>query len=635
VQTMASGSRKISQPGRRSRRRRTAAPHPYYDEDEFTEEVLVLLRNLEFIISKANQAGGQAFKEMTLREFRDLAAGSKSRIKNKAKTFLENLRRGNREERRQFLTFHGARYLLRNPENEELARDLHLHDLAEETIRKRQDEDERIQNLLSTDPECQRLAAAARCSSSSSLVGASSSSVMDDFAGAGAGGGFSREDIERGVQQVLLEEVLPEQIGRIKLTEDQLDILSRAEVITPKFSFRRLLSHFAMWKNTPLMTMTDLLKLLCANQCEIDYDTLPETADTLLKISDELLSRTKIRSIKTPSVPGRQAIVTAEYLHLGIEHALMGRSAGVIDRWHYLNTMRTVVSLFPEMVPPEIREAVGPQLGEEYDVGLRKRWLSLPEVDPQMHRELVLLLHGHIDGVDWYKNTNKSKGVPILGRLVGIRDDASGASIKTPNLKPFVVGAMKLARATNTKDFVEDFVHELAKLANPARSGLSFKVQLVCMVCDTPQRAECKGTVGHSGYYACERCVTHGQHIEESRKFPQIDALPRTDANWDTYKGTHRHADVLKGPMFEDKTGKVLYEFPYVSGFPLESMHMVDGGVFKHVHEFFLKLCDKVPIDPADPKSKTYSISDSDIEDRIKFLDQYKLTEQARALRLV
>jgi hypothetical protein len=506
-----------------------------------------------------------------------------------------------------------------------------LHDLAVETINQRQIEDERIQNTLSTDPECQRLAAAAACSSSSSSFAAIHASAPFIVPGTG---GFSQDEIDRGVQQVLLEEVLPRQIGLIKLTEDQLDILSRAEGITPKFSFRRLLQHYSMWKNSAMLNVTDLLKLLRANRCEIDYDDLPETADTLLKITDDLLGRTSIRAIYTPIVPGRAPMKTAEYLCLGIEHALNARSCGVVDKWHYLNTMRIVLALFPEMIPPEIRESIGPQPGEEYDVGLQKRWLSLPQVDPEMKRELVLLIHGHIDGVDWFKNTNKSKGVPILGRLVGIRDDASGESIKIPTLNPFVIGTLNVAKPTNTKDFVEDYVLELKRLADPGRSGLSYKVQLVCMVCDTPQRAECKGTIAHSGYYACERCLTVGEQID-GVKFPDIDARPRTDADWHEYKGTHRHTDVLKGSMFEDKTGAVLYEFPHVSGFPLESMHMVDGGVFKHVHEFFQKLCQKVPVDPYNETTRTYSIEESDIEDRIKFLDKFKLREQARALRFV
>jgi hypothetical protein len=298
------------------------------------------------------------------------------------------------------------------------------------------------------------------------------------------------------------------------------------------------MSHYAVWKNIALMNITDTLKLLHASQCKIDYNDLPTTSDGLLSISDDLVKRAPIRDIKEPIRIGRDREVTARYLNLGIKNALFGISCGLIYRWEYLMTMRIVVSLFPEFVPPEIRQAIGPQKGEELDPEVLKHWFSLPSAppeDPNNPRQLVLLIHGHIDGVQWFVNSTQPKGVPILGRLVGIKEEVSGDKIKIPTLSPFVIGTLLPSRKkTNTKKFVMDFVEELVELNSPQRSGLSFKVQLVCMICDTPQRAECKGIIGHGGYYACERCVVKGEHIAGAVRYLDLNARLRTDAEWNS-----------------------------------------------------------------------------------------------------
>jgi len=87
--------------------------------------------------------------------------------------------------------------------------------------------------------------------------------------------------------------------------------------------------------------------------------------------------------------------------------------------------------------------------------------------------------------------------------------------------------------------------------------------------------------------------------------------------------------------MFEDDTGEVLYQFPHVAGFPLESMHVIDGGVFQDIHDAYGDILVKVWADPADPDKGRIDLIATEIEDRINFLNQYTLTEQARKLRYV
>lgn len=100
--------------------------------------------------------------------------------------------------------------------------------------------------------------------------------------------------------------------------------------------------------------------------------------------------------------------------------------------------------LFPDFVPKEIIKAIEPKQGEEFDRHVYKLWHCLPKPSIDNKRDLVLHIHGHIDGVQWFKDTNEGKGVPILGRLVGVEDRNSGEMIKIPNLSPFVIGVMQV-----------------------------------------------------------------------------------------------------------------------------------------------------------------------------------------------
>lgn len=77
-----------------------------------------------------------------------------------------------------------------------------------------------------------------------------------------------------------------------------------------------------------------------------------------------------------------------------------------------------------------------------------------------------------------------------------------------------------------------------------------FEVELIALICDAPQRAECKGIVGHSGYYACERCTVKGE-VDRTKttavRFPiKPKCDPRTDERWDKYLKPERGEKVSK-----------------------------------------------------------------------------------------
>lgn len=73
------------------------------------------------------------------------------------------------------------------------------------------------------------------------------------------------------------------------------------------------------------------------------------------------------------------------------------------------------------------------------------------------------------------------------------------------------------------------------KLESKKKSKLSFTVDLKAMICDTPQRAECKAIKGHGGFHACERCEVKGARVNGVTCFADLDQKARSDATWDEF----------------------------------------------------------------------------------------------------
>lgn len=520
------------------------------------DEHTALLETLQRIVAAGPD---REFTELTVAHLVQLTASRKSLIRTNAQKYLSKLQNSSQEEQNALLSLRAAKYLKPEPaedgsagSREELARDIHqLMEIAERIIL----EEEQRKIARDRERDRSRSVSEQRLPPSSTLFAVSSQHSISgedepmELEQPLDSHGFRsndevRDEYEQGRLIGLENEVLPRQIGQIDLSDEDLAILSRSEN-DPKFSDKVILSHYAVWKRMPLQNTTHLLKLLHEYQVQIDLVKLPKTARTLLKITPSDIEGTKIYDIFAPVRIGAPPEKTASYLHLGLRNALLGKSCGLVAKWQYINTIRSIFVLFPELVPAELQELIRPQKGEEYDKDLLKYWASLSKKQPEDNdpssrasssaRSLVLQIHGHIDGVQWFINSTQPQGVPILARLVGIRDEVSGESVKIPTLDPFVVGVMQKYQKTDTKKFVSDFVNELKTLSDRRLSNLSFKVELVCMICDAPQRAECKGIVGATGYYACERCVVAGEHYAGSMRYPELDKRLRKDEAWEDY----------------------------------------------------------------------------------------------------
>ena len=90
-----------------------------------------------------------------------------------------------------------------------------------------------------------------------------------------------------------------------------------------KLSFVRILQHFYVMGNITLTAMTSFLKLLHQFTPYIDYNKLPRTARTLVKIpkkqSERILSR---------EIPIKGSDKVGEYVHFGLKDAICGDSPG-------------------------------------------------------------------------------------------------------------------------------------------------------------------------------------------------------------------------------------------------------------------------------------------------------------------
>ena len=110
-----------------------------------------------------------------------------------------------------------------------------------------------------------------------------------------------------------------------------------------------------------------------------------------------------------------------------------------------------------------------------------------------------------------------------------------------------------------------------------SHKGKTYRINLLCCVCDRPGRELVKCIIGHAGYNACERCVQKGVNMKGFgvRIFPKLTNLPlRTKELFvlQTDKKHHNGFSLL-----------LALNVDMVNWFPLDYMHLVLLGVFKRL----------------------------------------------------
>lgn len=104
---------------------------------------------------------------------------------------------------------------------------------------------------------------------------------------------------------------------------------------------------------------------------------------------------------------------------------------------------------------------------------------------------------------------------------------------------------------------------------------------------------------------------------------------------WSNKATKDRHR--MDHSMFEDSGGNDRIWFPCVNGFPLEMMHVVDGGVIKDFMTDFIACAAKAtdPVPPGEKPGRRYSIIDTELEEVIQFFIPFSNSDQERKLRYI
>ena len=90
------------------------------------------------------------------------------------------------------------------------------------------------------------------------------------------------------------------------------------------------------------------------------------------------------------------------------------------------------------------------------------------------------------------------------------------------------------SKPDSIEEFIETFLGEIenSKLHGIYHNDKHIDVKLYCFTCDAPARQLLKGTKGHTGYYACERCQIAGRRVENRMAFLNVHDKSRTDADF-------------------------------------------------------------------------------------------------------
>ena len=204
--------------------------------------------------------------------------------------------------------------------------------------------------------------------------------------------------------------------------------------------------------------------------------------------------------------------------------------------------------------------------GEYCYLGIKKYLNSMLDVISHLRESAInapIKLQFNIDGLPLFKSTNGSFW-SILGKV--LHSDAP---------KPFVVALFYGdKKPTSLEEYLNDFIEEILDLTENGfeHLGKKYRVILSSILCDAPARAFIKNIKLHSGYSACEKCITEGDYMDGRVCFPELDAALRTDRSFESMVDEEHH----HGP-----TPLTRLPIGLVTEVPIDYMHLVCLGVVK------------------------------------------------------
>jgi len=144
-------------------------------------------------------------------------------------------------------------------------------------------------------------------------------------------------------------------------------------------------------------------------------------------------------------------------------------------------------------------------------------------------------------------------------------------------LEPFIVAVYcGQSKSSNIYEYLKDFIQEYKILCDVGIviNTKLYSVSIMGFICDAPARAFIKQVKGHTGFYSCERCIQRGTHPFGATIFNEIDSELRTNESFLLQTQFEHHNGV--SPLTE-------INFPMITGFILDSMHLVYLGVMKRI----------------------------------------------------
>lgn len=187
-------------------------------------------------------------------------------------------------------------------------------------------------------------------------------------------------------------------------------------------------------------------------------------------------------------------------------------------------------------------------------------------VNKKVHLRDVLHLQINCDGLPLYKSSAKQFW-PILCKVHN-----------NPDIyKPFLVAVFfGDGKPYNLNNYLSDFIEEMNKLT---QEGLiieerTFKIRIMCFICDIPARSFLKCIKGHGGYNACERCFVPGQRCQNRTVYVSTRCAKRTDKSFRQQEDSEHHVGI--SPLL-----RLEPPIDMIKQFVLDFMHQGYLGVMK------------------------------------------------------
>ena len=291
-----------------------------------------------------------------------------------------------------------------------------------------------------------------------------------------------------------------------------------------------------------------------SDEAESNGSDVHEGGDAIFLYSDESSQSSDSDSDNDETfVSNEQQEKTREFLRMWA----IKRNPTVNTLTELLHHLNTFMPSIPKSVST-LKETVG-KIDVIEKCGGQYYYLSMKEAldlylrnHPNMTVANILI---NIDGAQAYKSKNSSFW-PILATV----NDTG----------PYIVCIWYGSGKPSSVDtYLEDFINEMKLLLKDGHRNL--EVKLLAFICDAPARDFLKCIASYNSYNGCERCKVHGIYNRGVRLL-ETNAPPRTNEEFALGQYvTHQHQ---VSPLVE-------LGFPMMSGFILDSMHLVFLGVCK------------------------------------------------------